>query len=126
MNENESSEMKLKRLLHSTTNFSTNTFSKHLENIIKLILFYDDQNEDNKLTRLSNINKESIKKIRQKIQDEMKDSDELPSYQKLSNKENKALNINQKIQCKITHTLNPKQLSSKIQRKPKQSFPMFN
>ena len=68
MNENESSQKKLSRLLNNNTYPSTNNFGKHLKNIIKLILFHDSKSEDNKLLRLSNINKESYKKIRHKIQ----------------------------------------------------------
>ena len=101
MNENEASQMKLKKLLNANPNCTTNTFNKHLENVIKLLLFHGDGDDENKLTRLSNINKESIKKIRQKIQDKMNNSDEHLKSLKLPNKENKPLNINQKIQCKI-------------------------
>ena len=99
MNEKESSQIKLDRLLHSMNCQSTNTFGKHLANIIKLIIFKDEKEETNKLMRLSNINKKSIKKIRQKLEEQIEDTNEFVSQANTSNKENN-LKINSKIKSK--------------------------
>ena len=106
MNENESSQKKLSRLLNNNTLPSTNTFGKHLKNIIKLILFHDSKSGDNRLLRLSNINKESYKKIRHKIQKEIQEFEDNPMKSFGANKENKNLGINQKMQSKISRKPN--------------------